>query len=201
MLAQVPGPLDTSALLWDLDNVVPRRQHLASLAEVMCCLVKPDQSLIAAAHRTTFRSCQETLASLGIEVLSGGRRRNGADRVLLDRARALNEQGVERFLVASNDHRFARIASLGELHVLTLQGANLSERLRAAAATVTVLERGDHGWRLEPSRAKAAFRDTHLPTRQTAAHVDPRSCHTSLVRSREEPSASASRRPALSGGT
>ncbi len=134
-----------AALLWDLDNVAPPRKHLASLAEALCGLVKADEPLIAAAHRTTFRTCRETLSELGIQVLSGGRRRNGADRLLLARATELKECGVERFIVASNDYRFARIASLGELHVLTLSGSYVSQRLQEVASTLTVLGRRDDG--------------------------------------------------------
>lgn len=143
-------PTGTTALLWDLDNVAPPRQQLASFAAALCGVLEPDEPVIAAAHRATYRSCLDVLAALGIEVLSGGRRRNGADRVLIDQARALNERGVERFIVASNDYRFARIASLGELHVLTLSGGSVSQRLREAASSVTLLTGGDRGWSSDP---------------------------------------------------
>jgi hypothetical protein len=71
--------------------------------------------MIAAAHRVVVRSCQTMLTDLGIQVLSGGRRRNGADRVLLAQTTALRQQGVTRFLVASNDQRFAGIAAFADL--------------------------------------------------------------------------------------
>jgi hypothetical protein len=127
------------ALLWDLDNVSPPREHVASLAEALCRLVPSDSPLIAAGHRVVFRSSRPLLAALGFEVLSGGRRADGADRVLMQQARLLHEQGVTRFLVASNDHRFAGIARFADLDVLTLSDAYVSARLRAAAGTVTVL--------------------------------------------------------------
>lgn len=148
MFAQVepssaPGP---TALLWDLDNVAPPRQLLASFAAALCELLGPEEPMIAAAHRATYRSCLDVMTALGIQVLSGGRRRNGADRLLIDQARVLNGRGVERFIVASNDYRFARIASLGEVHVLTLNGGYVSQRLREVAATLTVLRWRDGRW-------------------------------------------------------
>lgn len=135
-----------SALLWDLDNVAPPRLHLASLARTLCCLVAPEEPLIAAGHRVTFRACHEMLTDLGYEVLSGGRRNNGADRALLREARALAERGVRRFLVASNDHRFTRIAAFADLHVLSLTDEYISGRLRAVARSITVLSFSERGW-------------------------------------------------------
>lgn len=135
-----------TALLWDLDNVAPPREHLASLAEAICWFVGADEPVLAAGHRTLYRSCRTLLASLGIQVFSGGRRPNGADRVLLEHARRLAGDGVGRFLVASNDARFARIARFADLHVLTLTDDYVSSRLRAAASDVTVLTHRHRGW-------------------------------------------------------
>lgn len=152
MSAQVEPSSDSgsAALLWDLDNVAPPRQLLASFAAALCDLLDPEEPMIAAAHRATYRSSLVVLTALGIQVLSGGRRRNGADRLLIDHAQKLKERGVGRFIVASNDFRFARIASLGELHVVTLSGDYVSQRLREVAATLTVLRRRDGRWYPEP---------------------------------------------------
>jgi hypothetical protein len=86
---------------------------------------------------------------LGIRTLSGGNRRDGADGVLMHQARLLKRKGIETFIVASNDHRFARIAAIADLHVLTLTDAYLSGRLRATARTITVLRLDGEGWRTE----------------------------------------------------
>jgi hypothetical protein len=139
-----PGP--PGALLWDLDNVAPRRQHLAAVAEVLCRLVDGDEPVVAAGHRAVFRSSRALLTDLGIQVLSGGRRPNGADRVLLARAQMLAQQGVGRFVVATNDHRFAGIARFGDLHVVTLTDDLVSDRLRAVAGSLTVLRCQDGTW-------------------------------------------------------
>lgn len=141
-----PQALPATALLWDLDNVACPREHLPSLAAALTSLVEPDAPRIAAAHRRTFRASRAVLTGLGVEVWSGGRRRNGADRVLLSQATRLRDVGVERFVVASNDHRFARIATFADLHVLTLTDEYLSVRLRAAARSVTVLTYDGEAW-------------------------------------------------------
>lgn len=150
-------PAPTTALLWDLDNVTPPRAYLASLAEALSALVGPDAPRIAAGHRSTYRVTAELLEPLGVQVLSGGRRRNGADRVLLDQARALHAAGINRFMVASNDHRFRRIAALGSLEVITLHDGFVSQRLRRASHSVTALARTAQGWRVsQPSAADVA---------------------------------------------
>jgi hypothetical protein len=154
-MQQEPSP-PIAALLWDLDNVAPGRAHLGSLALAISGLVRPDAPRIAAGHRYTYGFSAGPLQALGIQVLSGGRRRNGADRVLLNQATALWTRGVERFLVASNDHRFARIAAFADLHVITLDESGLSMRLRDQAQSVTVFRRGDDGWlRLSASTPSA----------------------------------------------
>jgi hypothetical protein len=145
--AVFPGPEPESpqrALLWDLDNVEPRREHLASLARALSSAVTPEAVRLAAAHLHRYRACRAALEALGFEVASGTRRRDGADRLLLRHARLLRQQGVREFWVASNDHEFSAIANFADLHVLTLRPDYVSVRLRAAARTVTVLS-GDGG--------------------------------------------------------
>lgn len=141
--AEPPAP---TALLWDLDNVAPPREYLASLAAALCWYVPADAPVLAAGHRTVYRSCQALLVDLGIQVFSGGRRANGADRVLIEHAQRLADDGARRFVVASNDYRFAQIARFADLHVLTLSNDHVSGRLRAAARDVTVLAHRHRGW-------------------------------------------------------
>ncbi len=151
-----------TALLWDLDNVSTRRADLASMAQVVADLVQPAAARIAAAHRRSWRSCQTALTTAGFEVISGGRRSNGADRLLLQQARLLHRQGVTQFVVASNDHFFVEVASFADLHVVTLSDAYLSARLRAAAESVTVLVRDGDGWRV----------GHHRPNPDSASGID-----------------------------
>jgi hypothetical protein len=137
----------TSALLWDLDNVSPPWTDLASLAEALGALVEPGAPQVAAANWRAFNSCRSTLRAHGIRVICGGHKPEGADNVLLRQARRLGRRGVERFIVASNDHAFARIAHFAELHVVTLTVEYVSGRLRTNAQTVTVLRHDSEGWR------------------------------------------------------
>lgn len=145
------GDRGAIALLWDLDNVAPPREHLGTLAEAMRWLVPAEAPVLAAGHRTVYRSCRALLSDLGIEVMSGGRRANGADRVLVEHAERLADHGVRRFVVASNDARFASIARFAEVRVLTLTHDYVSSRLRAVAQEVTVLTRHHRGWVPVPS--------------------------------------------------
>lgn len=136
------------ALLWDLDNVRVPGADLGSLAEAMSSLVEPGAARVAAAHDRAFRSAGDTLRAHGIRVLCGARHPDGADGVLLSQARRLRKRGVDRFVVASNDHAFARIAKKAEVHVVTLTGDLVSGRLRAVARSITVLTRDEQGWGL-----------------------------------------------------
>lgn len=138
----------TSALLWDLDNVAPGYAHLATLAAVLSGLTESNAPRVAAGHRATYRVCQPLLDRVGFEVLNGGRGANGADRALSLRAEALRRSGVERFIVASNDGAFARLARLGDLYVVTLEGAPVSRKLRDAARSLRFLRRDQAGWLL-----------------------------------------------------
>ena len=154
------------ALLWDLDNVTAGQAHIQSLAKALSSSVQPNAPRIAAARRATYRLTSEPLASLGIRLLSGGRQRDGADRVLIQQARALSATGVRAFYVASNDHSFHRIADFAALHVLTLDASETSTRLHQRARTVTVLAQDDDGhWRrrCEKSRRGQTDRGTLAP--------------------------------------
>jgi len=142
-----PAGCATTALLWDLDNVSVPLSDLVALTQALSSLVQPGSPRVASANWRTFRLSRDTLRAHGIRVICGGRDSAGADGVLLRQARMLRKRGVERFIVASNDHAFARIATSAELHVLTLTDAYVSGRLRAAASSVTVLTRSDQGWR------------------------------------------------------
>ncbi len=142
-----------TALLWDLDNVAPPRMHLASFARALCCLVEPDEPVISAGHRVNFRSSRNLLTDLGLQVHSGGRGSNGADRILLREARTLADQGIQRFSVASHDHKFARIAAFGDLHVISLTGVNISTALGAVARSIWVMSLSERGWLRVPADA------------------------------------------------
>lgn len=142
------GP-STEALLWDLDNVSTPLADLDSLAQAISVLVEPGAPRVASANWRAFRLCRDTLGQHGIRVICGGRNPDGADGVLLWQARRLRKRGIERFVVASNDHAFARLAASAEVHVVTLTDDYVSGRLRTAARSVTVLTHNGDGWRAD----------------------------------------------------
>lgn len=75
-------------------------------------------------------------------MLTGARRRDGADRALLHLAHTLAQhRGTRHFLVASNDHAFAHLPKASAVTVLTLHPDMVSGRLRARAQAVIPLVR------------------------------------------------------------
>ncbi|WNV74449.1 hypothetical protein [Geodermatophilus sp. DSM 44513] len=161
-VAKPQPPTASAALLWDLDNVSVPLADLDALAQALCGLVPDGAPMLASANWRAFRLAGDILRAHGIRVLCGSRDPNGADGVLcgsrdpngadgvlLKRARRLKRRGVERFIVATNDHAFARIANFAEVHVATLTSNYVSSRLRTAAASVTVLTHVGEDWRAD----------------------------------------------------
>lgn len=127
------------ALLWDLDNVTPSMRDLPGFASLILALSGPTCARYAAGTRSVSRAARPILEPLGFTVLSGGRRNNGADQALLQQARRLQQQGAVRFIVASNDHAFARLEPPVQLRVLTRNAAYVSVRLRERANMITTI--------------------------------------------------------------
>jgi hypothetical protein len=140
-----PAPV---AMLWDMDNVTTGRQEIAGLARLLGGLGSPEVRRIAAGHHVTCRTNGGVASEMGFEVVSGGRRRQGADRQLLRHASRQAERGARYFWVVSNDGAFSRVAGLGYVTVLTLDETRVSERLRAAAIAVIALKREAGQWRI-----------------------------------------------------
>lgn len=133
-------------LLWDLDNMPGPRGQLLSLAQALTYRVSPGSPMFASGRRGAHRWAERELPRLGIEVISGGRGRSGADRCLCDRGRTLRRSGHERFVVVSNDKFFACLSRVGDLHVVTLDAARVSRKLVAVAAQVTALDHVEDTW-------------------------------------------------------
>lgn len=132
----VPPELMHAALLWDVDNVWAAKGDLHRL---LCALITKaafPAYRIAAAQRRTFRAYREFLTTNGFEVRSGGTRASGADKELLLRARQLTKVGVRLFVVASNDGRFAALARIGEVRVISTDTSQVSQRLARVATRV-----------------------------------------------------------------
>ncbi|WP_140740177.1 hypothetical protein [Pedococcus bigeumensis] len=95
--------------------------------------------LYAAGHRGTYRQHRLMLAAIGITVISGGLRSQGADRQLLHYGHILARRGVSILVVASNDGAFARLPVETGVTVLTLTPGLVSKRLRTRADAVVAL--------------------------------------------------------------
>lgn len=140
--APVParGPVRT-ALLLDLENACPgsrRRSHTArQLREIIDAAGDVEVVVAIAAHAVVARQ-QPVLDAVGICAVSVKAGPDAADKALMRQARKLAEAGITRFIVASGDHYFARVAELGELVVVHCPGRNVSNRLRNAASSVLV---------------------------------------------------------------
>lgn len=156
----LPATASTTMLLWDLDNVTPARRQFRATAEALSELISPSAPRIAAGHRTLFRACRGTLEELGFTALSGGRLRDGADRVLLRHARRAAAAGVREFFVVSNDHSFAELSRWGDLRVFTLDERQVSRRLADRARAI---HRLGHG----PPTATSVHEFAPAPTRQS----------------------------------
>ena len=132
-----------------MDNVSTGRDQVADLARLLGDLGGPDVRRIAAGHFVTCRAHGNTAAKSGFEVLNGGRRPQGADRLLLRRASRQAQRGTRHFWIASNDGDYAQLAQLGTLAVLTVDETRVSARLRAAAIVVISLRRTEDEWRVQ----------------------------------------------------
>lgn len=141
----IPAPV---AMLWDMDNVLTSRQDVPRLARVLGEFGGPGVRRFASGHSVTCRAYGTTATEMGFEVVNGGRRAQGADRVLLRHASKQAECGAGHFWVVSNDGSFARVAEMGYLTVLTLDETRVSGRLRAAAIAVISFKRSADAWRM-----------------------------------------------------
>lgn len=109
-------------LLIDLENMVGRNAKAAIVAARIPVLIGragPTVTTVAAcaSDRITPASMQ-ILNDNGIELLTVDGAKDAADDALLAEAQRRADAGCRRFVAASNDSRFARLAELGDLEVL-----------------------------------------------------------------------------------
>lgn len=142
----IPTPRLQAVLLWDLDNMPGPREHRLTLAQELHSSVEVLSPRVAASRRGAYRELKRWLVEAGVEVLSGGRSRSGADRRLCDRGRAFARQGHRAFVVVSNDGYFSCLARVGGVHVITLDLERVNTRLAAVATTITTMDFDDSCW-------------------------------------------------------
>lgn len=131
-----------AVLLWDLDNVTPGNRLMLAFTRTLGAAAGPRCPMFAAGHQGVCQAVRDDLTAAGVAVLTGARRRDGADRALLHLAHTLAQhRGTRHFLVASNDHAFAHLPKAAAVTVLTLHPGLVSARLRARAQAVITLVR------------------------------------------------------------
>jgi len=130
-----------SALLIDLENFCPgsRRQKrvLAQLRHLLL-LAGPVDEVVAFAATPVLARQATLLAAAGIRALGVRPGRDAADKALVAHAKQLAAAGTTRFVVASADHYFARVAKFGQLRVISTPDHPVSTVLAAAAHDVRV---------------------------------------------------------------
>ncbi len=122
-----------------------------------------------ASGRITGPSTQ-ILYAHNVKLLTVGATKDAADEALLAEAQALAHQGCRRFVVASNDSRFAQLADLGTLEIVVWKTqktrpvyaarASRIHRLQCPPATTTPGITGPAptaAQQLKPSPSPAAF--------------------------------------------
>lgn len=135
----IPPQRPDRALLWDLDNVTVGRDGNERLAHSILQICAVTDHLYAAGRRRTWRQHRRMLEALGITVLSGGTRSQGADQRLLERANGLAAGGVSHLFLASNDGDFVRLPAACTVTVLTLSPDDVARGLLGRAISVITL--------------------------------------------------------------
>jgi len=153
-----PGPLPATpsgpgVLLIDLENMVGHKARPSILMARVDALVQhagPGLPVVAAcAENRISPQGKQILSDRGARLLVVGGDKNAADRALLEEAKRLAANGCRRFVVASADRAFGRLAELGELEVM-LWEAPEPRRLNAYTRRATQV----HWVPLPPGRPK-----------------------------------------------
>ncbi len=118
---RVIGPPDV-VLLIDVENIVGQKAKpnlMAARVGVLIRLAGPGARVVAACakDRITVPSTH-VLHAHNVTLLTVGATKDAADEALLAEAQRLAHQGCRRFVVASNDSRFAQLADLGTLEIV-----------------------------------------------------------------------------------
>jgi hypothetical protein len=79
---------------------------------------------------------KQALNDRKIKLLTVGDDKDAADKALLDEAEKRARDGCTRFVVASHDSRFARLADLGQLEIIAWANPKIAKKDTARAAAV-----------------------------------------------------------------
>ncbi|GAA3594350.1 hypothetical protein GCM10022223_06730 [Kineosporia mesophila] len=125
-------------LLLDLESclgVQPKLQTVRTKVPALMAAAQPVERVVAACAGSRIELDRRAeLIRLGVDLHLVGDERDAADIALLQVAEAWAGKGCRRFVVASSDGRFARLAQFGRLEVLVWESKSppLSTVLKAA---------------------------------------------------------------------
>lgn len=115
------GPPD-AVLLIDIENIIGQKAKPNLMAARVGVLIRqagPGVRVVAACAKGRITEpSTHVLHSHNITLLTVDATKDAADEALLAEAQALAHKGCRRFVVASNDSRFAQLADLGTLEIV-----------------------------------------------------------------------------------
>jgi hypothetical protein len=127
-------------LLVDLENMVGQKAKPGIVAARMEALIErggPGVEVVAACARARITpDGTKVLHDRGVTLLTVDGSKDAADEALLAEAQRLASGGCHRFVVASNDSRFARLADLGDLEILIWAAQKPRKNYTARASRV-----------------------------------------------------------------
>ena len=114
--------LPDAVLLIDVENIIGQKAKPNLMAARVGVLIRqagPGVRVVAACAKDRITEpSTHVLHSHNVTLLTVGATKNAADEALLAEAQALAHKGCRRFVVASNDSRFAQLADLGTLEIV-----------------------------------------------------------------------------------
>jgi hypothetical protein len=159
-------------LLVDLENMVGKNAKPGIVAARMQALIQragPGAKIVAACAQARITpDGAKVLQAHDVELLPVDGSKDAADEALLTQAQRMANDGCRRFVVASNDSRFARLAELGDLEIVIWK----TQKPRKAYT-----DRAAHVHRLPIPAAAAAQRSTTSTKAHGAANTKASSPH------------------------
>ncbi len=140
---RVAEPPDV-VLLIDIENIVGQKAKPNLMAARVGVLIRqagPGAWAVAACakDRITVPSTH-VLQAHNVTLLTVGAAKDAADEALLAEAQRLAHQGCRRFVVASNDSRFAQLADLGTLEIVVWETQKMRPVYAARASRIHRLQ-------------------------------------------------------------
>lgn len=130
-------------LLVDLENMVGQKAKPGIVVARMQALIQhagPGVKVVAACARSRITPAgTKVLHEHDVALLTVDGSKDAADQALLAEAQRLANAGYHRFVVASNDSSFARLADLGDLEIVIWAGQKPRKNYTARASRINRL--------------------------------------------------------------